>query len=137
ITTNAVSTDSNPAADAAIPERRPRRVFETVFPSTSLIATEQTPRERLKTISANTTDHPTALPSSIAIAASIAISAKACPTLPATQNHLRIGCCRICCATNNCGNNANDSRIGTKAPINALDAPRSEEHTSELQSREK
>ena len=54
----------------------------------------------------------------------IKISAKPDNAAPNNQTPLRLGRLRTLAATNNCGNNTPDSRIGTKKPTSAEGAPK-------------
>ena len=113
---------TNPARNSDHPETRPRRVFGTVLPSTSLDATEHRPRARLNNTRQPSSAPPAIAPSRVTATMPIAATARPCSTQPITKVHLRIGCCRTQAAISSCGNKEPDSRIGTRKAISAVGA---------------
>jgi hypothetical protein len=120
---------NNPAPKASAPETEvlnpfslPLRVFGMVFPSTSLEAMEDNPRERLNSANRRTISQPAVAPLNDRLTTPIPAMDRNCSSEPITHTHFRIGNLRIYPAMKICGSMDPDSRIGTRKPMSATGA---------------
>ena len=121
-----------PTPSTAMPERlalqpmsAPRRLFETVLPSTSFAETEQSPRARLKMTSMSRIAQPAAAPSNSMADAAMPNRLSADRAAPSSQTPLRTGRLRTAAATASCGSKTPASRIGTRNPVKVAGTPSS------------